>query len=95
MAMLGERFPAAQFVVTDLTPDNVKHLATEGAIPSSSLDDFAPKLGKPRIAWLMVPAGDATEKTVQQLAQRLQPGDIIIDGGNAIQEYKGAPELYY
>jgi len=72
-----------ELVVTDLTPDNVKHLATEGAIPSSSLDDFAPKLGKPRIAWLMVPAGDATEKTVQQLAQRLQPGDIIIDGGNS------------
>jgi len=72
-----------ELVVTDLTAENVKHLATEGAIPSSSLDDFAGKLGKPRIAWLMVPAGDATEKTVQQLAQRLQPGDIIIDGGNS------------
>src|SRR5207302_10164464 len=72
-----------ELVVSDLSPDNVKRIAGEGAIASSSLDDFAPKLGKPRIAWLMVPAGDATEKTVQQLAQRLQPGDIIIDGGNS------------
>jgi len=72
-----------EIVVTDLSPDNVKHLAGEGATGSASLDDFAAKLGKPRVAWLMVPAGGPTEQTVQTLAQKFQSGDIIIDGGNS------------
>jgi 6-phosphogluconate dehydrogenase len=72
-----------ELVVTDLTADNVKHLAGEGAIASASLDDFVSKLSKPRIAWLMVPAGDATEKTVQTLASKFEAGDILIDGGNS------------
>ena len=71
-----------EVVVTDLSADNVKKMAGEGAIASSSLDDFASKLGKPRIAWLMVPAGAPTEQTVEALAQRMQAGDILIDGGN-------------
>lgn len=72
-----------EVVGSDLSADNVKHLAGEGAIASTSLDDFVSKLGKPRIAWLMVPAGDPTEQTAQALAQRFQPGDILIDGGNS------------
>jgi 6-phosphogluconate dehydrogenase len=72
-----------EVVVTDLSPDNVKQLSGEGAIASTSLDDFVSKLGKPKIAWLMVPSGDATEKTVQSLAKQMQPGDILIDGGNS------------
>jgi 6-phosphogluconate dehydrogenase len=72
-----------EIVVTDLSPDNVKQIAGEGAIASASLDDFVSKLGKPRIAWLMVPAGGPTEQTVQALAQRMKSGDIIIDGGNS------------
>jgi 6-phosphogluconate dehydrogenase len=72
-----------EVVVTDLSPDTVKEMATEGAAPSSSLDDFSSKLGSPRIAWLMVPAGGATESTVQALAQRMKAGDILIDGGNS------------
>jgi 6-phosphogluconate dehydrogenase len=72
-----------EVVGSDLSAENVKHLASEGAIASSSLDDFVGKLGKPRIAWLMVPAGDPTEKTVQALSQRFQAGDVLIDGGNS------------
>jgi 6-phosphogluconate dehydrogenase len=72
-----------EVVVTDLSADNVKHLAGEGATASASLDDFVSKLGKPRVAWLMVPAGGHTEQTVQALAQRMQSGDILIDGGNS------------
>jgi len=72
-----------EVVVTDLSPDNVKQIAGEGAIASASLDDFVSKLGKPRVAWLMVPAGGPTEQTVQALAQRMKSGDIIIDGGNS------------
>ena len=72
-----------ELVVTDLSAENVKHIAGEGAIPSASLEDFVSKLGKPRVAWLMVPAGSPTEQTVQALAQKFQPGDILIDGGNS------------
>ena len=72
-----------QCVVSDLSPQNVAGLAKEGATGSSSLDDFAAKLTKPRAAWIMVPAGDPTEQTVNALAQRFETGDIIIDGGNS------------
>ena len=72
-----------ELVVTDLSADNVKKISGEGAISSASLDDFVGKLGKPRIAWLMVPAGGPTEQTVDALAQRMQAGDILIDGGNS------------
>jgi 6-phosphogluconate dehydrogenase len=72
-----------EVVVTDLSADNVSKIAGEGAVASASLEDFVSKLGKPRIAWLMVPAGAPTEQTVQALAQRMQAGDILIDGGNS------------
>src|SRR5437588_5110181 len=72
-----------EVVVTDLSADGVKQLASEGAVASASLDEFATKLAAPRVAWLMVPAGGPTEQTVQALAQRFQKGDIIIDGGNS------------
>jgi 6-phosphogluconate dehydrogenase len=72
-----------EVVVTDLSADAVKSMASEGAIPSSSLDDFCSKLGSPRIAWLMVPAGAATESTAQAIAQKMKSGDILIDGGNS------------
>ncbi len=67
----------------DLNPKNVKELELEGSQGATSLDDFVGKLGKPRVAWVMVPAGDPTEKTVQSLADHLESGDIIIDGGNS------------
>jgi 6-phosphogluconate dehydrogenase len=70
-------------VVSDLSPDAVKQLGTEGATGSSSLEDLVAKLTPPRAIWIMVPAGAATEATVQKLAQHLQSGDAIIDGGNS------------
>jgi 6-phosphogluconate dehydrogenase len=70
-----------QCVVFDLNPDNVKALVAEGATGSSSMEDFAKKLTKPRAAWVMVPAGAATESTVMTLAGLM--GDTIIDGGNS------------
>ena len=72
-----------EVVVTDLSAENVKGLASEGAIASASLDDLVSKLGKPRVAWLMVPAGPPTEQTVQALSQKMQSGDVLIDGGNS------------
>ena len=70
-------------VVFDLSTDNVKQLAGEGATGSGSLDDFIGKLSQPRAVWIMVPAGNATEKTVNDLAARMDSGDTIIDGGNS------------
>jgi 6-phosphogluconate dehydrogenase len=49
----------------------------------ASLDEMVRLLKPPRAAWVMVPAGDATESVVMQLAERLQPGDLIVDGGNS------------
>ncbi len=72
-----------ELVVSDLSPDTVKQLAGEGAVASASLDDFVKKLKAPRAAWVMVPSGDATDKTVMALAERMQEGDTIIDGGNS------------
>ncbi|MBI3796693.1 MAG: decarboxylating 6-phosphogluconate dehydrogenase [Deltaproteobacteria bacterium] len=70
-------------VVSDLNAENVKRLTGEGASGSTSLDEFVQQLQKPRAAWVMVPAGEPTEQTVQALAQRMETGDIIIDGGNS------------
>ncbi len=72
-----------KLVVSDLSPDAVKQLAGEGAVGSSSLNDLVAKLTPPRAAWVMVPSGDATEKTVQTLLSSMQAGDTIIDGGNS------------
>ena len=70
-------------VVSDRSPEAVKQLAGEGATGSASLEDFVGKLKPPRAAWVMVPAGGPTEQTVQNLAQHMQAGDTIIDGGNS------------
>jgi 6-phosphogluconate dehydrogenase len=70
-------------VVSDLSAEAVKDLAGEGATASSSLDDLVGKLTPPRAAWIMVPSGDPTEKTVQALLKTMQAGDTIIDGGNS------------
>jgi 6-phosphogluconate dehydrogenase len=70
-------------VASDLNAANVQQLASEGATASLSLDDLVAKLMPPRVVWLMVPAGDPTEKTVIALGEKLQRGDIMIDGGNS------------
>ncbi len=72
-----------QCFVYDRSPDNVKQLAREGATGTGSLEDLVRQLTPPRAVWVMVPSGDATEQTVMALGQQMQPGDIIIDGGNS------------
>ena len=69
--------------VFDLSADNVKKLTKEGVQGASSLADLVSKLPKPRAVWVMVPAGHATESTVQALAAAMEEGDVIIDGGNS------------
>ena len=70
-------------VVFDVDPKSVARVADEGATGADSLDAFAAALRPPRAAWVMVPAGDATEATVVQVGERFAAGDTIIDGGNS------------
>jgi 6-phosphogluconate dehydrogenase len=66
----------------DLSADAVAALAADGATGADSIAGFVAKLQPPRTAWVMVPAGDITDKTIAQLAQAMEPGDTIVDGGN-------------
>jgi 6-phosphogluconate dehydrogenase len=70
-------------VVYDVSAEAIQTLVREGATGASSLDDFVAMLDAPRAAWVMVPAGDITGRTVQELADRMAAGDAIIDGGNS------------
>lgn len=71
-----------EVVVYNRTQEKVKDMAKEGAIGASSLKELAAQLSKPRIAWLMLPAGATTDEHINELQGLLQAGDIIIDGGN-------------
>jgi 6-phosphogluconate dehydrogenase len=66
------------------SPDIVNSLKQEeGLLPAASLYEAVEQLSTPRIVWLMLPAGNATEQTLHELIPMLEEGDIIVDGGNA------------
>ncbi|TIL56355.1 MAG: decarboxylating 6-phosphogluconate dehydrogenase [Mesorhizobium sp.] len=69
-------------VVYDINPASVEALVTAGAIGAASMEEFVGKLTKPRSAWLMLPAA-ITSRIVDQVADLMEPGDIIVDGGNS------------
>src|SRR5262245_27840985 len=70
-------------VVWDQNAAAVQTIGRSGAKGATSISDLVSKLTSPRAIWAMVPAGDPTEQTVTALAEQLQPGDTIIDGGNS------------
>ena len=71
-----------QCVVFDRHPENVKKLTDGGATGTASLQELVQKIAPPRAIWMMVPAA-GVDATIEQLAAKLQPGDILIDGGNS------------
>src|SRR3954447_8669823 len=81
-------------VVFDVFPKAVQDLAKEKAVGASSLQEFVQKLQKPRAIWLMVPAG-VVDKTIADLLQVVESGDILIDGGNSyyVDDIRRAKEL--
>jgi 6-phosphogluconate dehydrogenase len=70
-------------IAFDLNEDVILQAEAGGAIGARTLAEVANKLNPPRAVWVMVPSGDPTENTVNQLADVLSPGDVIIDGGNS------------
>jgi 6-phosphogluconate dehydrogenase len=70
-------------VAFDFDEKAVKKAEKLGAAGAGSLRELVKKLEAPRIVWIMVPAGDPTQKTVDQLAKLLEKGDTIVDGGNS------------
>src|SRR5487761_998032 len=70
-------------VVFDIDPEAVSDLEKGGATGASSVRDLVAELAEPRTVWVMVPAGEITGKTIQELASHMAPGDTIVDGGNS------------
>jgi len=70
-------------VTWDRSADAVAALQGHGIAGSASLDDLVARLEPPRAVWVMVPAGAPTEQTINALADRMAPGDVVIDGGNS------------
>ena len=72
-----------EVVTFDLDAVKVAEFEKEGMKGATDLPAFVALLQKPRVVWLMVPAGDATESMVNKFAALFEPGDIMIDGGNS------------
>jgi 6-phosphogluconate dehydrogenase len=72
-----------EVVVYNRSQEPIDELAAEGALPADSLADVVRQLEAPRVVWLMLPAGDPTEENLRACMELLQPGDVIVDGGNS------------
>jgi 6-phosphogluconate dehydrogenase len=83
-----------QAVVFDMSPQAVEELVKEKAVGANSLQDFVQKLQTPRAIWLMVPAA-VVDHSLADLLPLLDPGDIVIDGGNSyyVDDIRRAHEL--
>jgi 6-phosphogluconate dehydrogenase len=75
-----------QCVVFDVRPESVAALSSDGAVGARSIEDLVTRLTPPRAVWMMLPAAFVDE-TVTQLADFLQPDDVIVDGGNSFYRH--------
>jgi 6-phosphogluconate dehydrogenase len=84
MAMVARLLRGHHRVIAyDLSKDAIHTAEAAGAEGARGLGNIRERLSTPRIVWVMVPAGDPTEKTITQLAEVLEEGDIVVDGGNS------------
>ena len=72
-----------QVVVTDRKPEAVEAASAGGAVAAKSLGELVEKLDTTRAVWVMVPSGAPTESVLGDLAERLDKGDLVVDGGNS------------
>ena len=72
-----------EVITWNRSPGKVEEIAAEGARPAFSLEELVELLTPPRAVWMMLPAGEVVDETIEQLVQLLSPGDCIIDGGNS------------
>jgi 6-phosphogluconate dehydrogenase len=70
-------------VAFDVNPDTVALLSKDGTIGVDSLEAVIERLDPPRVVWVMVPAGSITQATIDQLSATMDPGDVVVDGGNS------------
>jgi 6-phosphogluconate dehydrogenase len=71
-----------EVIAYNRSPEKTEEIAKEGAVAAFSLSDLVEKLPTPRVAWMMLPAGQPVDDHLLQLKEILAPGDIVIDGGN-------------
>ena len=72
-----------EVVAFNRTPDKTEQLAKEGGEPSFSIEELVSKLDPPRTVWIMLPAGKIVDDHIDKLADLLEPGDVIVEGGNS------------
>ena len=72
-----------EVVAFDFSAEAVKAAEEHGASGASSLEELCQQLSPPRAVWIMVPAGDPTQETIEKLLSLLEAGDMIVDGGNS------------
>ena len=77
--MLGDH----RVVVHNRSKEPIDEMAGEGAVPAYSLEELVSHLQTPRVIWLMVPAGKPVDDQIEALKPHLDPGDILVDGGNS------------
>ncbi|MFI4981608.1 MAG: NADP-dependent phosphogluconate dehydrogenase, partial [Nevskiales bacterium] len=84
-ANMAQRLVKGKHRVVGYDPDQAvrKSVESKGIEPVASLDALVGKLKAPRVLWLMVPAGEVVDKTIESLLPHLAPGDTLIDGGNS------------
>ena len=77
----------------DFSADAVKRLNDAGSVGTGTLEDMVKNLSEsPRAVWIMVPAGDPVDQTIEKLKPLMSKGDIFIDGGNS--NYKDSQRRY-
>jgi len=72
-----------RLIAYDRSTEAIQRVADKGAARANSLEAVAAALSPPRVVWLMVPAGDPVDQTIESLVPHLKPDDVIIDGGNS------------